>query len=114
MPESIPIDPSMNEYNALNLPYKEMDYIFSSHCLEHLNDWTRVLDYWKDNLKEGGVLFLYLPDHSQIYWRPWFNKKHVNVFTKEIIYSYFYDNGFKNIFISGTDLNNSFMIFGEK
>lgn len=114
-PKSIPIDPAMNpEYHAMKLPYNEVDYIFSSHCLEHVDHWVNALDYWYENLKKGGVLFLYLPDMSQVYWRPWHNRKHVHVFTPEILYNYFYDKGFKNIFVSGRDLNNSFMIFGEK
>jgi SAM-dependent methyltransferase len=114
-PGSIPIDISFNDgYDANNLPKKNVDYIFSSHCLEHLKDWVSVMDYWYDNLKVGGVLFLYLPDYSQIYWRPWNNRKHLNVFSAELIYDYMVDRGYKNIFKSGIDLNNSFMIFGEK
>lgn len=114
-PDSILIDPLItSEYHAMKLPLGPVDYIFSSHCLEHLDRWVDVLDYWYYNLKVGGVLFLYLPDFSQQYWRPWNNRKHVNAFTPKIIYSYFYDKGFKNIFVSGVDLNNSFMIFGEK
>ena len=114
-PASIPIDLSFNNgFHALNLPQDELDYIFSSHCLEHILDWVSVMDYWYENLKTGGILFLYLPDYSQEYWKPWNNRKHFNIFTVEIIYDYMKDKGYKNIFKSGIDLNNSFMIFGEK
>lgn len=116
-PGSITVDPAINiQYDALNFPEDafELDYIFSSHCLEHLNDWVSVLDYWTTRLKSGGVLFLYLPDYSQEYWRPWNNRKHLNIFTPEIIFDYMNDNGYKNIFKSGIDLNNAFMIMGEK
>lgn len=114
-PGSIPVDLSFNNgFHALNLPQNELDYIFSSHCLEHILDWVSVMDYWFENLKEGGVLFLYLPDYSQEYWKPWNNRKHFNIFTPEIIYDYMKDRGYKNIFKSGIDLNNAFMIFGEK
>lgn len=102
------------KYSATNLPNKKVDFVFSSHCLEHLYNWVEVLDYWKSKLKKGGILFLYLPDFSQHYWRPWNNRKHVNVFTADIIYEYMRANGFKNIFKSGVDLNNSFAIYGEK
>jgi predicted SAM-dependent methyltransferase len=91
-----------------------LDYVFSSHCLEHLYDWVTVLDYWTFKLKSGGTLFLYLPDYSQEYWRPWNNRKHLNIFTPEIIFDYMKDNGYKNIFKSGVDLNNAFMVMGEK
>jgi predicted SAM-dependent methyltransferase len=114
-PGSIPVDLSFdNGLHALNLPQNELDYIFSSHCLEHILDWVSVMDYWYENLKTGGVLFLYLPDYSQEYWKPWNNRKHFNIFTPEIVYDYMKDKGYKNIFKSGIDLNNAFMIFGEK
>jgi SAM-dependent methyltransferase len=116
-PESIPVDPNINsQYDALNFPLEayDLDYIFSSHCLEHLYDWVKVLDYWTFKLKSGGTLFLYLPDYSQEYWRPWNNKKHLNIFTPEIIVDYMNDNGYKNVFKSGVDLNNAFIVMGEK
>jgi predicted SAM-dependent methyltransferase len=115
-PGADPVDPNINTLNALRFEsnQKELDYIFSSHCLEHIEKWVDVLDYWHSRLRKGGVLFLYLPDFSQEYWKPWHNRKHVNAFTPEIIRSYFKDKGFKNFFCSGIDLNNSFMIFGEK
>jgi predicted SAM-dependent methyltransferase len=115
-PQSIPVDPVINGYDALNFPddATELDYIFSSHCLEHLYDWVKVLDYWTSKLKSGGVLFLYLPDYSQEYWKPWNNRKHLNIFNTQIIEDYMSDNGYKNIFKSGIDLNNAFMITGEK
>lgn len=113
-PGSEIVEPNINGLHALNFPHENLDYIFSSHCLEHINNWVDVLDYWKSKLKSGGVLFLYLPDYSQVYWRPWHNRKHVNIFNSDIIYDYLNDNGFKNIFKSGIDLNNSFMIVAEK
>lgn len=113
-PGSIAVDPLINEYDALNFPYENLDYVFSSHCLEHLIDWVTVLDYWTSKLKSGGTLFLYLPDYSQSYWRPWHNRKHVNIFTPDIIVDYLQDNNYVNIFKSGVDLNNAFMVMGEK
>jgi len=113
-PGSIMIDPELNTGHALRFPDISPDYIFSSHCLEHIHGWVDVLDHWYNKLKEGGVLFLYLPDFSQEYWLPWNNRKHVNIFTPKILLKYFQDKGFVNIFCSGIDLNNSFIIFGEK
>ena len=112
---SVPIDLSFNDgYSATNLPKKEVDYIFSSHCLEHLDDWVLVMDYWYSMIRPGGILFLYLPDYSQEYWRPWNNYKHKHVLDVKIINDYMNDKGYTNIFYSGIDLNNSFAIFGEK
>jgi predicted SAM-dependent methyltransferase len=116
LPGSIPIDPVIDPtYNAMKLPNKlNVDYIFSSHCLEHLDRWVDVLDYWYDNIKFGGILFLYLPDFSQEYWRPWNNRKHYNAFTPQIIESYLKAKGYVNVFVSSIDLNNSFMAIAEK
>ena len=114
LPGSVCIDPAINpEWDAYNLPNGVSDYIFSSHMLEHVPDWVRCLDYWHTKLCTGGVLFLYLPDHSQSYWRPWNNRKHVHCFTPEIIKSYLVDNKWKDVFVSGVDLNNSFMAMAE-
>lgn len=113
---SFPIDPVINRYDALNFPdnCNNLDYIFSSHCLEHLQNWVVVLDYWTSKLKNGGVLFLYLPDYSQVYWRPWNNRKHLNILTPNILNDYLVDKGYSKIFVSSIDLNNSFMVMAEK
>ena len=114
-PNSIPIDLSFNNgYDANNLPDELVDYIFSSHCLEHLNTWVNTLDYWYEKLKIGGILFLYLPDYSQEYWRPWNNKKHLNIIKPEFIKDYLENKEYKKIFVSGVDLFNSFMVMAEK
>lgn len=103
--------------SATNLPgYVELklDYIFSSHCLEHLNDWVDVLIYWRENLVVGGVLFLYLPHPHQQYWHPWNNRKHINYLSPDVMKGYFKAGGWTNIFISHRDLNDSFACVAEK
>jgi len=114
-PGSIPIDIDFDDcWEALNLPKNNIDYIFSSHCLEHLVDWVEAMNYWYESLRIGGVLFLYLPHYDQEYWRPWNNRKHKHSFTIDVIKNYMSDTGYKNIFYSERDLNHSFMITGEK
>lgn len=114
-PGAMPIDPAIDSlWHADKLPLSQVDYIFSSHCLEHVDDWVATMDYWYDALRDGGTLFLYLPDYSQEYWRPWNNRKHQHVFVPQIIFDYMTDKGYENLFVSGVDLNNSFMAMGEK
>jgi len=114
-PGAIPIDLSFEDaFHADNLPEPQADYIFSSHCLEHVPHWVNTMNYWYDKLRDGGTLFLYLPDFSQVYWRPWNNHQHNHVFTPKVIREYMQDKGYKNIFVSGVDLNNAFMAMGEK
>jgi predicted SAM-dependent methyltransferase len=114
-PGAIGIDINLNNnYDANNLPDDKVDYIYSSHCLEHVDNWVETLELWISKLNDEGILFLYLPDFSQKYWRPWNNKKHKHCFTSEIIKEFLTDKNMKNIFISGIDLNNSFMIVCQK
>jgi SAM-dependent methyltransferase len=117
LPGAIPVDPKIDANSeAMSLPgaMDGFDYIFSSHTLEHIPDWVKILDNWTSVLKSGGILFLYLPHYYQEYWRPWNDRKHLHIFTAEIIRDYMLVNGYKNIFWSERDLNYSFMIYGEK
>lgn len=47
-----------------------LDYVFSSHCLEHIDKWREVLAEWVKKLKPGGVIFLYLPHPDCAIWHP--------------------------------------------
>ena len=115
LPSAIGIDLSLdNGFHADNLPDGEVDYIYSSHCLEHVDNWVKTLELWISKLKKGGVLFLYLPDFSQVYWRPWHNLKHKHCFTPDIITTFMKDKNMENIICSGIDLNNSFIVVCEK
>jgi predicted SAM-dependent methyltransferase len=100
-------------YSADKLPEGNVDYIFSSHCLEHVDNWVDTLLYWHSCVKPGGVIFLYLPDYSQTYWRPWNNRKHRHVMDPTVIKGLLESKGCKNIFVSGVDLNNSFSVVCE-
>ena len=53
-----------------------LDFVFSSHCLEHLDKWHDALREWYRVLRDGGVLFLYLPHSSYEMWLPGVNKYH--------------------------------------
>jgi len=116
-------DPSINEFDAMNLiPSKvingikmpEWDYIFSSHCLEHVKEnWMTVLDYWLSCIRVGGIIFLYLPHKSQEYWLPENNRKHVHSFDGLEISDYLRGLGHK-VIRSGVDLNHSFVVVCEK
>jgi len=53
-----------------------LDFVFSSHCLEHLDKWQDALKEWYRVLKHEGVLVLYLPHPSCEMWLPEVNKYH--------------------------------------
>lgn len=104
------IDLTLNdEYDAYNLPNQQVDYIFSSHCLEHLVDWVGALEYWGSKLKAGGILFLYLPHESQEYWHPVNNRKHLHSFNPSDLEKYAIQSTQWEYFVgTESDLNNSF------
>lgn len=116
LPGAICVDIDFEDgYDAFNLPPANFDYIFSSHCLEHIHNWAGALDYWTERLVSYGVLFLYLPDESQIYWRPYHNRKHVHQFNRTVIEDYLkYSGSYSQWFISNPDLNNSFAVMAQK
>ena len=51
-PGAIGIDSTLNNgFDANNLPDEQIDYIYSSHCLEHEDNWVETLEYWISKLK---------------------------------------------------------------
>lgn len=112
---AIGVEPSIDpSFDANNLPVNDQredglfDFIFSSHCLEHVPNWAQTLLYWKTKLRKGGVLFLYLPGPGQQYWKSWSNKKHVSNLNPEIMREFFEQTGWLHLWVTGEDLNNSF------
>lgn len=87
---AIPVD-NKEESNALNLNNwedKSLDYIFSSHCLEHIEHWKQALKLWEQKIKKGGIIFLYLPHESMTLWQPgssWVGNDHKWAPSKNII-----------------------------
>lgn len=72
-PDSVPIDiwrgPGAGR-TLQDIPDGSQDFVFSSHCLEHISDWRAELDAWIGKLKPGGILFLYLPHPDCGIWNP--------------------------------------------
>ena len=46
-----------------------LNYVYSSHCMVHLDDPYAALVEWSRVLKRKGVLFLYLPHPYYLPWR---------------------------------------------
>jgi SAM-dependent methyltransferase len=113
LPGAIAIDVlNGNRHHALNLPDNVVDYVFSSHCLEHLENPVAALEHWKSRLKPGGVLFLYLPHPDMEYWRPENCRKHRHIWTPERMKEILETLGFQNVLVSGRDLAWSFAAVG--
>lgn len=103
LPGAIPVDLQYNG-DAMNLPDGPFDYVFSSHCLEHIPDVVGALLHWKTRLKSGGVLFLYLPHPDMEYWLPQNCRKHVHMFWPEDMAKLLSDLGFERVIHSERDI----------
>lgn len=144
-PGAVPVDPEINKYDAMYLPplriinsirmteasitdvgygiggdvtYRDdkWDYIFSSHCLEHIPiKVSIVLEYWLTQIKKGGIIFLYLPNCDyQTYWA-FGNRKHVHYLNPAIMKGVCEDlNASKYFVTEGYDLNGSFYCVIER
>lgn len=103
-----------NGGDAMALPEGTYDYVFSSHCLEHLVNPVAAIEHWKTRLRPGGFLFLYLPHPDMTYWLPQHNRKHLHAWRPEEIAQILRDLGFADVIHSERDLAWSFAVVGRK
>lgn len=90
LPGAIPIqnEQHQNAYKLDNFPDGSLDFVFSSHCLEHLDKWQDALKLWIQKLRINGILFLYLPHKSMRLWNPkgpWVGSNHKWIPSCEVI-----------------------------
>lgn len=67
-----------------NVPDETFDFLYSSHCLEHLRDPVEALHHWLRVVKSGGYLVVQVPDedlYEQGTWPSRFNSDHKLTFT---------------------------------
>ena len=60
------------------------DYVFSSHCLEHMHDPRSAIEEWWKLVKPDGMMFVVVPDedlYEQGYWPSLFNSDHKSTFS---------------------------------
>lgn len=96
--------------DAYNLPDRDLDFIFSSHCLEHLENPVAALEIWREHLKPGGCLFLYLPHPDMEYWLPQNNRKHLHAWRPEDLAKIVSDLGYTDVIHSERDIYWSFTV----
>jgi len=68
LPGAIPVD-VVTKDKIDDFKEGSLDFVYSSHCLEHIKDWQEILGTWISLIKTGGILFLYLP-HPEGPWNP--------------------------------------------
>lgn len=106
-----PVD-SLHGRDAMQLPEGKFDYVFSSHCLEHIPNPIAALEHWATRLRPGGVLFLYLPHPDMTYWLPQNCRKHLHSWLPRQMVRIVKDIGFENVISSERDLAWSFAVVG--
>lgn len=74
-----PVTPDCLKYDAIygldaqnpNLPKESFDFVFSSHCLEHLPEPKAAVIRWWNLVKPGGHLIISVPDWILYEQRQW-------------------------------------------
>jgi len=98
LPGAQPVEnnPGCNAYKLDSFDDSSLDFVFSSHCLEHLDQWRDALALWIKKLKKDGILFLYLPHKSMKLWHPrspWVGHEHKWIPTADVIHKYLAKQG---------------------
>jgi SAM-dependent methyltransferase len=113
LPGAIPHD-LRDDKDAMELPAGPFDFVFSSHCLEHLTNPVAALEHWKSRLYSGGILFLYLPHPDMTYWRPENCRKHLHSWEPWAMATMVRSLGFVDVLAGERDLAWSFAVVGRK
>ncbi len=103
LPGSVPIE-LRDGGDAMALPGGLYDYIFSSHCLEHLPNPIEAIEHWKGSLRRGAPLFLYLPHPDMEYWQPQHCRKHLHSWAPAQMAKIMADLGFVDVIHGERDL----------
>lgn len=113
LPGAVPVE-LRDGGDAMALPPGQWEFVFSSHCLEHLVDPVSAIEHWRDALLPGAPLFLYLPHPDMEYWRPQFCRKHLHSWTPAVMARMLRDLGLVDVIHSERDLAWSFACVGFK
>ncbi len=85
MPGALAFDREQGDANAIaSFLSRQFDYVYSSHCLEHLVDPKSALQQWYGCVRPGGYLLITVPDedlYEQGVFPSQFNSDHRWTFT---------------------------------
>lgn len=68
LPEAIIVDLDYPGYDGHTLPFKDntQHYVYSSHCLEHIENYKKAIQEWYRVTKIGGCIITVVP-HRDLY-----------------------------------------------
>ena len=108
---AIPVDHS-TYFGIEDFDPSSLDFVYSSHCLEHIYSWKVILRELIAKIKPNGIIFLYLP-HEISPWTGW--RKHKWVPTTEAIIKAYKEMGVDTItYTNEPDDYQSFFVIGRK
>ena len=81
--------------------------------LERNLKWIEIIDEICDKTKPNGNIVIKIPDFYCELNRPWNNPDIKTVITRDMIWAYFHDKGWK-VFVSGVGLDSHFEVFAIK
>ncbi len=118
---AIPVDiwrgPGLGK-SVLDFRDGSLDFIFSSHCLEHIENWREALAEWIKKLRPKGTIFLYLPHPDCAIWHPkspFVGDGHKWIPTPEIIKQTLCEFECEIVYFDdGPDAMQSFSVCGRK
>lgn len=94
LPSAIGVDIGFRGYDGVTLPFPsgQFDYVYSSHCLEHVLKPFECLREWHRVLKDGGYLIVVVP-HQYLYEKKAimpsrFSREHLRFFTPSKLLEY--------------------------
>lgn len=122
LPGATPLE--ADDYDGFNLPYEDnsLDYVYSSHVLEHQGNPMSYIHEWFRPVKLGGILYLVVP-HKFLYERKlmppsrW-NGQHRVFFTPADLMNYVEmalpPNSYRVVLLSDNDKNYDYSIPQEQ
>ena len=121
LPSATPVDvwrgPSLRS-SVSDFQEASLDYVFSSHCLEHIQNYRQALAEWTSKLKPDGIIFLYLPHPDCAVCHPgspFVGNGHKWIPTPEIAKQTLQEDGCEIVrFDDGPDAMYSFYVCGRK
>jgi SAM-dependent methyltransferase len=76
--------PQGNATFMSGVPDHTFDFVYSSHCLEHIGDVSQALENWMRITKPGGYLYIVVPDYKlyeKCRWPSSYNGDHKSSFS---------------------------------
>lgn len=70
-----------------SIPDGSLDWLYSSHCLEHMENVGAALNNWIRVVKPGGLLYVVVPDYclyEGLRWPSRFNSDHKHSFSLDL------------------------------